>query len=501
MDTQPLTRLDAGATVVVGGDRLVTVDEELAAAFRPGDALLSVPSEGALLHVPASDRDAAREAVDAAVAAFQDMGSAEDKQLDVFYAAFADRLLDDDAFEPIAAANAEDVAAATARGRSTTRLRLDAAMREGMADGLRGWIGRPSGRGQVVRTHEHDGWRLDEVRDRLGVVAFVFEGRPNVFADACGVLRGGNTVVFRIGSDALGTARAIVEHALLPALAEAGLPAGAATLVDAPSRAAGWALFSDPRLALAVARGSGPGVRQLSEVAQQAGNAVSAHGTGGAWLVATQAADADRLAAVVHASLDRKVCNTLNTCLIVRSRAEELVPVVLAALDRAAAERGTAAKLHVLERDVDAVPAERFTTTVTLHRAEGPVEEAQAQPLEESQLAIEWEWEESPEMTLLLVDELDEGVELFNHYSPRFVLSVVSEDPTEHQRAFDTADAPYLADGFTRWVDGQYALDTPELGLSNWELGRLLGRSGILSGRSIHTVRLRATQHDPDLHR
>ena len=48
----------------------------------------------------------------------------------------------------------------------------------------------------------------------LGVVGFVFEGRPNVFADATGVLRGGNTVVFRIGSDALGTARAIVRHAV-----------------------------------------------------------------------------------------------------------------------------------------------------------------------------------------------------------------------------------------------------------------------------------------------
>ena len=49
----------------------------------------------------------------------------------------------------------------------------------------------------------------------------VFEGRPNVFADACGVLRSGNAVVFRIGSDALGTARAIVSAALAPALAAA----------------------------------------------------------------------------------------------------------------------------------------------------------------------------------------------------------------------------------------------------------------------------------------
>ncbi len=59
------------------------------------------------------------------------------------------------------------------------------------------------------------------------------------------------------------------------------------------SRAAGWALFADDRLALAVARGSGQAVAQLGAVARQAGTPVSAHGTGGAWLVAGVAADAD----------------------------------------------------------------------------------------------------------------------------------------------------------------------------------------------------------------
>ncbi len=500
MELHPLTELAAGTRLVVGGDRVVIVDDDLAAAFSPGDAVLPL-SDGTVLHLPASQREAARQGVDAATRAFDAMGRVDDAQLDRFYTAFADRLEDERSFEPIAVANATDVGAARAAGRSTTRLELDDTMRAGMVDGLRGWVERRSPRGEIRRSLDHDGWRLEEVVDRLGVVAFVFEGRPNVFADACGVLRGGNTVVFRIGSDALATARAIVEHALDPALAAAGLPAGAATLVDAPSRAAGWALFSDPRLALAVARGSGEAVRQLSEVAQQAGNDVSAHGTGGAWMVATAHADAQRFAAVAHASLDRKVCNTLNTCAIARDRADELVPVFLDALDRAGADRGTAAKLHVLERDRDAVPRERYTTSATIDRAEGAIEEPQAETLTEAQLAVEWEWEDSPEVTLLLVDGLDEAVGLFNRYSPRFALSVVSEDPDEHERAFADADAPYVGDGFTRWVDGQYALGTPELGLSNWERGRLFGRSGILSGASIHTLRLRAAQSDPTVHR
>src|SRR5206468_4716018 len=164
---------------------------------------------------------------------------------------------------------------------------------------------------------------------------FVFEGRPNVFADATGVLRAGNTVVFRIGSNALGTARAIVRAALDPALEAAGLPAGATALVDSAAHAAGWAMFADPRLALAVARGSGPAVSQLGSIARQAGTPVSLHGTGGAWMVADDSADPDRFFAAVYHSLDRKVCNTLNTCCIVEARAGELIPVFLEALAKA----------------------------------------------------------------------------------------------------------------------------------------------------------------------
>jgi glutamate-5-semialdehyde dehydrogenase len=501
MDPQPLHHLTPGMPIVFGGDQLTFVSDELAETFTAGDELVVLQDDGALLHVPRADRLAARAAVDAAAQAFGGMGEVSEDDLDAFFAGFARRLEDDATFAPIAAANAADVDAARSRGRSTTRLVLSEPMRADMIAGLRGWQQVHSPRGEVVRTLVHDGWQLEQVTDRLGVVAFVFEGRPNVFADACGVLRGGNTVVFRIGSDALGTARAIVEHTLDPALAEAGLPAGAASLVDAPSHAAGWALFRDPRLALAVARGSGEAVRQLGAVAQQAGNPVSLHGTGGAWMVATSAADTDRFAAAVHRSLDRKVCNTLNVCCIARTRTQDLLPAFLDALDRAATDRGTNAKLHVLERDRHHVPADRFARVVPIARATGSSEEPAAETLVEAQLGLEWEWEDSPEVTLAIVDDLDEAVALFNRYSPRFALSVLSDEPRDHERAWRTAEAPFVGNGFTRWVDGQYALATPELGLSNWERGRLFGRSGVLSGDSILTVRSRAVQDDPDLHR
>lgn len=499
--SEQLTSLTTGMPIPWGGTNVTRVTEQLAEAFTPGDSLIVVQHSGELLHIDAASTAVASDAVAAADEAFTAMGSVSDDQITRFYEAFADALADDATFAPIAEANNRDVDSARERGRSATRLILDDTMRRGMIDGLRGWAQTPSGRGRVVGTVPHENWRIELVADGLGVIGFVFEGRPNVFADATGVLRGGNTVVFRIGSDALGTAEAIVLHALAPALAEAGLPIGAASLVASPSHAAGLAMMADPRLALAVARGSGEATTRLGAVARQAGNAVSLHGTGGAWIVAGEDADADDLAAAVYHSLDRKVCNTLNTLCIPASRAEDLIPVALDALERAGSRRGVNSKLHVLEASVGDVPTAWLETTARISRAAGEIVEPRAEPIAEDRLGEEWEWEESPEITLAVVDSVDQAVEWFNRYSPRFAVSLISDDPDAHTDFFARIDAPFVGNGFTRWVDGQYALDKPELGLSNWQSGRLFGRGGILSGDSAHTIRTRAIQDDPEISR
>ncbi|MDE0602754.1 MAG: aldehyde dehydrogenase family protein [bacterium] len=495
-----LTRLTPGMAIPYGGDRVTLVTEELAAAFAPGDRLVVVQSTGDLLCIPATDWEIAANAVDRAHRAFAALGEATDQQITDFYGAFAGRLLDASAFAPIAEANQADVERAQARGQTSTRLVLSDKMRSDMVDGLNTWRDAASGRGEIIEKAPHQGWEAQLIRSGLGVVGFVFEGRPNVFADATGVLRSGNTVVFRIGSAALGTARAIVEHALDPALAEAGLPEGAVTLVDSPSRASGWALFSQPKLSLAVARGSGQAVGQLGAVARQSGISVSLHGTGGGWMVAGPNADAARFAKAVRHSLDRKVCNTLNVCALVRSRAEELAPLFLDALEEAARSRGVNPKLWVTEGDEGLVPSHWFRSG-TVTRAEGSVTEPITETLPHSRLGVEWEWEESPEVTFTTVDSVEQAVEWFNTLSPKLVVSLIDEDPASQQRFYETVDAPFVGNGFTRWVDGQFALNRPELGLSNWEGGRLFGRGGVLSGDSVFTIRTRMIQDDPDLHR
>ncbi len=496
-----LDKLTPGMPILYGGDQVTHVSDDLAARFRPGDRLIVVQDTGALLHVPAAEGQVAREAVGRAAQAFAQMSTVTDAQVDAFFAGFADRLEADASWAKIAAANAQDVASARTRGRSTTRLVASEGMRRDMIAGLRTWREIKGARERVLEKLEHRGWTVEQVVAPLGVVGFVFEGRPNVFADAVGVLRTGNTVVFRIGSDALGTARAIVEHALEPALAQAGLPKGAASLVDSAGHAAGWAMFADSRLALAVARGSGAAVAQLGAVARQVGTPVSLHGTGGAWLVADEKADAARFCEVVYHSLDRKVCNTLNVCCIVRARADELLPRFVDALERAGARGGFGYKLHVLSGQEQALPAALRERRVKVRRAEGDVDEPQVSPLDEAQLAKEWEWEETPEVSLVIADDLAHAVSLFNRYSPQFAASLVSEDPAAHARFFAAVNAPFVGDGFTRWVDGQYALDRPELGLSNWEHGRLFARGGVLAGDGIFTVRTRVRQTDVALDR
>lgn len=467
---EPLTSLTAGERILVGGDRAIRVTDALAAAFRPGDRLVVVHETGDLLHIPATEHALVGAAVAAAAEAFDALSTVDDEQITRFFDHFAALLEDDVAFAPIAAANAADVESALARGRHTGRLVLSDGMRQGMIDGLRTWRDIPTRRRQQIGEVVHAAWTVEQWRDPLGVVGFVFEGRPNVFADATGVLRTGNTVVFRIGSDALGTARAIMGAAVLPALRAAGLPDGAVQLVDSAAHAAGWALFADQRVSLAVARGSGAAVAQLGAVARQHGVPASLHGTGGAWLVAADSADADRFALVVRHSLDRKVCNTLNVCCIVRSRADDLLPAFREAAQAAGRARGVDTIIHHLEPD-------------------------------DPRLATEWEWDTVPEVAVMVVDDVAQAVAQCNRFSPHFVASLLSEDEAEHETFYRTVDAPFVGDGFTRWVDGQFALLQPELGLSNWQAGRLFGRGGVLSGDSVHTIRLRAKVTDPDLHR
>jgi glutamate-5-semialdehyde dehydrogenase len=241
-------------------------------------------------------------------------------------------------------------------------------------------------------------------------------------------------------------------------------------------------------------------VAQLGAVARQSGVPVSLHGAGGAWLIADASADARRFRQAVFHSLDRKVCNTLNVCCITRDAAEALLPLFLDALWRAGERRGHGCKLHVVQGEETRLPAAWRDARIRVRRAEGDRDEPLVERMPLEGLAQEWEWEDTPEVSLKLVDDVEQAIGLFNRFSPRLAASVISDDAASVELVF-AADAPFVGDGFTRWVDGQYALSRPELGLSNWEHGRLFARGAVLSGDGVYTVRTRMIQRDAALDR
>lgn len=489
--------LRAGDFVAIGRFRTV-ISKDFADSLEPGDQVLALSHNGQLRRLPKAVVSLVDEAVSAASRAFTLLSDVSDSSINRFFALAGEALLDDDRFSEVRDANQRDEESARARGRSVTRLVLSENMRQDMIAALLMWRDAPMSRDSVASRTEHVGWSVEQRVAPLGVLGFVFEGRPNVFADATGVLKGGNTVVFRIGSDALGTANAMMDVIIRPSLLEAGLPVDAVVLLNSPEHAAGWSLFSDSRLGLAVARGSGGAVTELGSIAQQSGVPVSLHGTGGAWMIVGQDASLDRLELCVLHSLDRKVCNTLNVVTVIRDLASVHVPIILKAAESAAAARGTRPRIHAI------LGAEEFMPTdvnIAVRRSEGEMSEQQVTIASVVSLGTEYEWEENPEFAIVLVESIGEAVELFNTYSPQFIVSMISENQKEQERVWSSTNAPFFGDGFTRWVDGQFSLLRPELGLSNWENGRLFGRSGILSGDSAFTVRLRVHQTDEELHR
>jgi glutamate-5-semialdehyde dehydrogenase len=175
--------------------------------------------------------------------------------------------------------------------------------------------------------------------------------------------------------------------------------------------------------------------------------------------------------------------------------------VVIEALEKAGRLLNQSPKIHVETQSLDYFTKEQHEQTISVYRASGNQTESQYEPIQKDLLGTEWEWEKTPEVTLVVVESVSEAIQLFNTYSPQFVASFITEDETEFNTFFKTINAPFVGNGMTRWVDGQYALLAPELGLSNWESGRLLARSAILSGDSIYTTRLKMIQKDSKLRR
>lgn len=236
----------------------------------------------------------------------------------------------------ILAANGRDLEAAQARGIGAAlhdRLRLDPARLAAMGDALRQVAELPDPVRQVTRRETRpNGLFVERVRIPLGVVAMIYEARPNVTADAAALcLKAGNGVILRGGSEAL-QANTAIAAALRRALGDAGLPADAVVLVTDQSREAMIALLQLVDVVdLAIPRG-GEGLIRF--VAEHARVPVIKHYKGVCHLYVDRAADlALAQALLVDGKVSRPgVCNALETLLVHADVADAFLPPACAAL-------------------------------------------------------------------------------------------------------------------------------------------------------------------------
>jgi glutamate-5-semialdehyde dehydrogenase len=239
--------------------------------------------------------------------------------------------------DDLLAANAEDVAREQAAGASPTvvdRLRLSPARVEGMAGGLRQVAGLADPIGEVSQGWTRpNGLRITKVRVPLGVVAIIYENRPNVTSDAFGLcLKSGNAAFLRGSSGAIRSNVAIA-GVLREALAKSGLPEDALVLVEDVSRDAAVEFMRQrDHIDCLIPRG-GPSL--IRSILDNATVPYVIDGDGNCHVYVDAAADLAMAAdIVVNAKTQRpSVCNAAETLLVHESIAGEFLPLVAPRLE------------------------------------------------------------------------------------------------------------------------------------------------------------------------
>ncbi|HEX9190944.1 MAG TPA: glutamate-5-semialdehyde dehydrogenase [Candidatus Deferrimicrobiaceae bacterium] len=240
------------------------------------------------------------------------------------------------------AENAKDLSAGAARGLSAAmidRLRLTDSVIRQMADGIDEVIALPDPVGGIEQlSRRPNGLLVGRMRIPLGVIGIIYESRPNVTADAAALcVKSGNAVVLRGGSEAIAS-NAAIARILREAMASAGLPEDAVSLIPRTDRAAIDSLLTmEEHVDLIIPRG-GEGL--IRSVAEKSRIPVIKHYKGVCHVYVDEGADVPPAVAVcVNAKAQRPgVCNAMETLLVHAAVAAEFLPKAAEALGAAGVE-------------------------------------------------------------------------------------------------------------------------------------------------------------------
>ena len=348
------------------------------------------------------------------------------------------------ASEEILDANLTDIERARAANTPETiidRLRLDTARVEAMADGLRKLIQLPDPVGTITESWTRpNGLEIQKAQVPLGVVAIIYENRPNVTSDAFGLcLKSGNAAFLR-GSSAAIDSNIAIASALREGIAKAGLPEDALVLVTDTSHDTAIEFMQlREHIDCLIPRG-GPSL--ITSILENATVPYVIDGDGNCHIYVDSAADLGLATnVVVNAKMQRpSVCNAAESLVIHSDVADRFLPEIARALN-----------------GVELVGDDRAQALVS---SIAPASEA------------DWSTEYLDlKMSVRVVDDLDQAIQHVNAHSTGHSEAIITDDQGAAKEFVNRVDAAaVLVNTSTRFVDGEEFGFGAEIGISTQKL-------------------------------
>ena len=343
--------------------------------------------------------------------------------------------------------NAKDMANAKENGISEImqdRLLLTEDRIAGTAEGVRQVADLQDPIGQVVRGYTNlDGLKIVQKRVPMGVIAMIFESRPNVSIDAFSLaFKTNNAIILRGGRDAINSNKALVTVAR-KALENAGITADAVQLVEDTSHEVAEELMAATKYVdLLIPRG---GARLIQTVKEKAKVPVIETGVGNCHIYVDKYADLDMATQIViNAKTQRpSVCNAAESLVVHADIAEDFLPQLEKAISKVQAVefRADETALKLMEKAVPASP-EDFATEFLDYI-----------------------------MSVKVVDSLDEAIDWINTYTTSHSEAIVTQDISRAEQFQDDVDAAAVyVNASTRFTDGFVFGLGAEIGISTQKM-------------------------------
>ena len=348
--------------------------------------------------------------------------------------------------EEILAANQADYEKAESSGMSKgmlDRLALNPGRIQSMADGLLKVAALDDPVGEVISMKlRPNGLKIGQKRVPLGVIAMIYEARPNVTADAFGLcFKSGNAVILKGGSDAIESNKAIAKW-LRIGLTRAGLPEDALQLIEDTSRETTKELMRLNRYVDVLIPRGGAGL--IRSVVENSTVPVIETGTGNCHIFVDETADYNMALDIIYNAKTQRigVCNACESLIVHRKIADQFLPLL---------------KKRLAEKEVE-VRADEAARAVVPEFTPATEEDWVTEYLDYI-------------LSLKIVDSVEEAIEHINKYNTGHSESIITSDYFNAQKFLDEVDAAAVyVNASTRFTDGEEFGFGAEIGISTQKL-------------------------------